>query len=56
VTLFTGAFAGTDGVSGCIPNVDRELVLAIFQNPADYYVNFHSRPNFPGGAVRGEVG
>jgi CHRD domain len=56
VTLFTGSFAGTDSVSGCVQNVDPELIKAVRQNPTAYYVNVHSRPNFPGGAVRGQLG
>ena len=56
VTLFTGSFTGTGSVSGCVQNVDPELIKAIRQNPTDYYVNVHSRPNFPGGAVRGQLG
>ena len=56
VTLFTGTFAGTDSVSGCAQDVDAELIKAIRQDPAAYYVNVHSRPNFPGGAVRGQLG
>ena len=56
VTLFTGSFAGTDSVSGCTQNVDPELIKAIRQDPSAYYVNVHSRPNFPGGAVRGQLG
>ena len=56
VTLFTGSFPGTASVSGCAQNVDPELIKAIRQNPTDYYVNVHSRPNFPGGAVRGQLG
>ena len=55
VTLFTGAFAGTDSVSGCV-SADRALILDIIRNPENYYVNVHSRPNFPGGAVRGQLG
>jgi CHRD domain len=55
VTLFTGAFAGTDSVSGCVA-ADRTLMLDIIRNPENYYVNVHSRPNFPGGAVRGQLG
>jgi hypothetical protein len=55
VTLFTGALAGTASVSGCAENVDPELIKAIRQNPEAYYVNVHSRPNFPGGAVRGQL-
>jgi hypothetical protein len=56
VTLFTGSFAGTDAVSGCVQDVDADLIKAIRQDPAAYYVNVHSRPNFPGGAVRGQLG
>jgi CHRD domain len=56
VTLFTGSFAGTDAVSGCVQDVDADLIKAIRQDPAAYYVNVHSRPDFPGGAVRGQLG
>ncbi len=56
VTLFTGSFAGTDSASGCAENVDPELIKAIRQDPSAYYVNVHSRPNFPGGAIRGQLG
>jgi hypothetical protein len=54
ITLFTGSFAGTDSVSGCV-SADRELIVDILQNPENYYVNVHSTPNFPGGAVRGQL-
>jgi hypothetical protein len=56
VALFTGSFAGTDSVSGCVQAVDAELIKAIRHDPSAYYVNVHSRPNFPGGAVRGQLG
>jgi hypothetical protein len=56
VTLFTGSFAGTDAVSGCVENVEANLIKAIRHDPAAYYVNVHSRPDFPGGAVRGQLG
>jgi CHRD domain len=56
VTLFTGSFAGTGSASGCAENVDADLIKAIRQDPTAYYVNVHSRPNFPGGAVRGQLG
>jgi CHRD domain len=56
VTLFTGSFAGTGSASGCAQNVDAELIKAIRHDPSAYYVNVHSRPNFPGGAVRGQLG
>jgi hypothetical protein len=56
VTLFTGSFAGTDAVIDCVTDVDRSLIKAIRKDPSDYYVNVHSTPNFPGGAVRGQLG
>lgn len=56
VPLFSGSFAGTDSVSGCVENVDPELIKAIRHDPAAYYVNIHSRPSFPGGALRGQLG
>jgi hypothetical protein len=56
VTLFSGSFGGTDAVSDCVENVDPALIKAIRKDPADYYVNVHSTPNFPGGAVRGQLG
>jgi CHRD domain-containing protein len=56
VTLFSGSFAGTDAVSDCVTNVDRDLIKAIRKDPSGYYVNVHSTPNFPNGAVRGQLG
>ncbi len=56
VELFMGtAFAGTDAASGCVDEVDRDLIKAIRQNPSAYYVNVHSTV-FPAGAVRGQLG
>jgi hypothetical protein len=55
VPLFVGAsFAGTDSASGCVENVDQDLIKAIRQNPELYYVNIHSTV-FPAGAVRGQL-
>ena len=56
VTLFEGSFAGTDAVSDCVQNVDRSLIKAIRKDPSGYYVNVHSTPDFPNGAVRGQLG
>ena len=56
VTLFMGSFAGTDSVSDCVQDVDRSLIKTIRKNPSAYYVNVHSTPNFPNGAVRGQLG
>ena len=55
VPLFAGSFAGTDSVSGCVENIDRDLIKAIRQDPSAYYVNVHSMPNFLGGAIRGQL-
>ena len=55
VPLFEGSFGGTDSVSGCVEDVARDLIKAIRQDPSAYYVNVHSTPNFPGGAIRGQL-
>jgi hypothetical protein len=39
-----------------VQNVDEAVIKAIRHAPSAYYVNVHSRPNFPGGAVRGQLG
>jgi hypothetical protein len=44
-----------DGTSsGCIENVNPDLIKAIRQNPSAYYVNVHNSA-FPPGAVRGQL-
>jgi hypothetical protein len=55
VTLFEGSFSGTDAASGCVQDVDRGLIKAIRKDPSAYYVNVHSNPDFPAGAVRGQL-
>lgn len=40
--------------SGCVSDVDRDLIKAIRQNPSAYYVNVHTT-DFPAGAVRGQL-
>jgi hypothetical protein len=55
VGLFSGTFAGTDEASGCV-EAPEDLVKAIRKDPSSYYVNVHSLPGFPAGAVRGQLG
>lgn len=56
VPLFVGqSFPGTGSASGCTSGVDEELIKAIRQDPAAYYVNVHSTV-FPAGAIRGQLG
>jgi hypothetical protein len=56
VPLFVGAsLGGTDEVSDCVDGIDKGLIKDIRQHPDDYYVNVHSNPEFPNGAVRGQL-
>ena len=57
--LFPAVTAGT--VARCVP-ADRELIKAIRNDPANYYVNIHTRStpanpltDRPGGAIRGPI-
>lgn len=44
-----------DGTSsGCVEDVDPDLIKAIRQNPENYYVNVHNA-EYPPGAVRGQL-
>ncbi len=54
VPLFEGSFAGTDATSGCVEDVDGDLIKAIRKHPSAYYVNVHST-DFPDGAIRGQL-
>ena len=54
VPLFDGTFGGTDSLSDCV-QVERATVKDIRKHPSDYYVNVHSLPGFPSGAIRGQL-
>jgi hypothetical protein len=41
------------GGSGCV-TADRDLIVAILQNPTAYYFNVHNA-DFPAGALRGQL-
>jgi hypothetical protein len=43
------------GVSTGCTSADRNLILAIIQNPENYYVNVHTLPLYGAGAVRGQL-
>ena len=46
---------GADGTSsGCV-QASSELIMAIMKNPENYYVNVHTVPSFPAGAIRGQL-
>ena len=44
----------TDGSSSACAAASRELLLAIIQNPENYYGNVHNA-DFPAGALRGQL-
>jgi hypothetical protein len=53
VPLFSGSFAGTDKLRGCVSA--NGLAASILANPSAYYVNIHST-TYPAGAVRTQLG
>jgi CHRD domain len=55
VPLYEGEYAGTDSESACVTST-RALIKDIRATPSDYYVNVHSTPDFPAGAIRGQLG
>ncbi len=40
--------------SGCAEDVDRDLIVGVFSDPAAYYVNVHTTEH-PPGAIRGQL-
>ena len=55
VTFFQGVpHAGTDTDRGC--TTSAEWADAIVADPAQFYVNVHSAPDFGPGAIRGQLG
>jgi hypothetical protein len=50
-----GAPDASGVAQGCVTGVERSLIKAIRQDPADYYVNVHTS-DFPDGAIRGQLG
>jgi CHRD domain len=52
VPLFTEPPTGE--MTGCVQDVDADLLAAIIADPAAYYVNIHTE-GFPDGAVRGQL-
>lgn len=53
VALFTSPVNST-ATSGCVTDVNKNLLKDILRNPEEYYVNVHNSP-FPNGAVRGQL-
>lgn len=46
---------GFDGTSeGCTSDVDADVLQAVIDDPAGYYVNLHTE-DFPAGAIRGQL-
>jgi hypothetical protein len=52
--VVVGLMPPTNGASSGCATADRELILAIMQNPERYYVNVHNA-QYPAGALRGQL-
>ncbi|MGZ4700566.1 MAG: CHRD domain-containing protein [Ilumatobacteraceae bacterium] len=57
VIAFTPATLGATSATGCRDLTAPEAVIAadIVANPANYYVNVHTNPTYPNGAIRGQL-
>jgi CHRD domain len=53
VPLFTSP-VNSAATSGCVTDMNKNLLKDILRNPEEYYVNVHNAP-FPNGAVRGQL-
>jgi hypothetical protein len=53
VPLFTSPVSSA-ATSGCVTDVNKNLLKDILRKPEEYYVNVHNAP-FPNGAVRGQL-
>jgi hypothetical protein len=53
VPLFTSPL-NSAATSGCVTDVNKNLLKDILRHPEEYYVNVHNAP-FPNGAVRGQL-
>jgi hypothetical protein len=53
VPLFTSP-VNSAAASGCVTDVDKNLLKDILRNSEEYYVNVHNA-DFPNGAVRGQL-
>ncbi|MGH9279854.1 MAG: CHRD domain-containing protein [Acidimicrobiales bacterium] len=48
--------AGTTSTFQCVAVANEALLDNISVNPQQYYLNLHSTPLYPGGAIRGQLG
>ena len=47
--------SGDPGAASNCQTISAELASAIREHPRRYYFNFHTTPDFPAGAVRGQL-
>jgi hypothetical protein len=51
--MLTGLPSGPRAL--CVSVDNRRLLSDIKRSPQKFYFNVHSTPNFPGGAIRGQI-